>query len=139
MQARASAERRIYPRHRVRVAVLWKGRRPEPMPGEICDVSAQGLFVVSTTAIPDEVGVGDSTQITMSTENGRESLRGVVRWRGYHPAHQAIGCGIQLDEASAAAMARLFPALLEPGPSQGTSVYSPPSPFGPNRKNRAIS
>jgi hypothetical protein len=139
MQARASAERRIYPRHRVRVAVLWNGRRPEPMSGEICDVSAQGLFVVSTTAIPDEVGVGDSTQLTLSTQNGRETLHGVVRWRGYHPAHQAIGCGIQLDETSAQAILRLFPALLEAGPSQGAAISSPPSPFGPNPKNRATS
>jgi hypothetical protein len=139
MQARASAERRIYPRHRVRVAMLWKGRRPEPMSGEICDVSAQGLFVVSTTAIPDEVGVGDSTQITVSTESGRETLSGVVRWRGYHPAHQAIGCGIQLDKASAGVIVRLFPAVLEAGPSQGTAISSPPSPFGPSGKNRATS
>jgi hypothetical protein len=88
------------------------------MPGEICDVSAQGLFIVSTTAIPDEVGVGDSTQITMTTENGEEVLKGVVRWRGFHPAHQAIGCGIRLDQPSAQAILRLFPALLAPRPPQ---------------------
>ena len=108
---RAQSERRIYPRHRVRVAVLWRNRQQELMPGEICDVSAQGIFVVSTTALPDDVGTGDLTQITMQTQLGDETLTGIVRWRGYHPLHQAIGCGIRLDEASMAVVARLFPAL----------------------------
>ena len=111
MPARATAERRIYPRHRVRVAVLWCNRRLEPMPGEICDVSAQGFFIVSTSALPDAVGVGDTTQITLSTETGQEVLAGIVRWRGFHPMHQAIGCGIQLDEAGAQAVVRLFPQV----------------------------
>jgi hypothetical protein len=97
----------------VRVAVLWRNRRQELMPGEICDVSAQGVFLVATTALPDDVGVGDLTQITLQTQSGEESLTGIVRWRGYHPLHQAIGCGIRLDEASIAVVARLFPALRE--------------------------
>ena len=81
------------------------------MPGEICDVSAQGIFVVATSALPDEVGAGDLTQITLKTQQGEETLTGIVRWRGFHPLHQAIGCGIRLDEASMATVARLFPAL----------------------------
>jgi hypothetical protein len=83
------------------------------MPGEICDVSAQGVFVVATSALPDDVGVGDLTQITLRTQVGEETLTGIVRWRGYHPLHQSIGCGIRLDEASIALVARLFPALRE--------------------------
>jgi hypothetical protein len=114
MPARATDERRIYPRHRVRVAVLWQNRQLEAMPGEICDLSAQGLFLVSTSAIPDEVGVGDSTELTIPTDNGQEVLRGVVRWRGFHPTHQAIGCGVLLDAASAQIIVRLFPVLLTP-------------------------
>ncbi len=84
------------------------------MPGEICDVSVQGVFVVATSALPDDVGTGDFTQITLQTKSGEETLTGIVRWRGYHPLHQAIGCGIRLDEASMALVARLFPALREP-------------------------
>jgi hypothetical protein len=110
---RAESERRIYPRHRVRVAVLWRNRQQDLMPGEICDVSAQGIFVVATGALPDDVGAGDLTQITLKTKLGEETLTGIVRWRGFHPLHQAIGCGIRLDEASAATVARLFPALSE--------------------------
>jgi hypothetical protein len=83
------------------------------MRGEICDVSAQGLFVVSTSAIPDEVGVGDSARITLATDKGEEVLAGLVRWRGFHPTHQAIGCGIRLDPASAKKIVSLFPVLLE--------------------------
>lgn len=83
------------------------------MPGEICDVSAQGVFVVATSALPDDVGTGDLTQITLKTQLGEETLTGIVRWRGFHPLHQAIGCGIRLDEASIATVARLFPALRE--------------------------
>jgi len=114
---RAQSERRIYPRHRVRVAVAWRNRQQDPMSGEICDVSAQGIFVVATSALPDDVGVGDATQVTLQTPLGEEILAGVVRWRGYHPLHQAIGCGIRLDEASIAAVERLFPALRAPGKS----------------------
>jgi len=110
---RAQSERRIYPRHRVRVAVLWRNRQQDPMAGEICDVSAQGVFVVATSALPDDVGTGDATQITLRTQLGEETLSGIVRWRGFHPLHQAIGCGIRLDEASIATVARLFPALRE--------------------------
>jgi hypothetical protein len=91
--------------------VLWRNRKQEPMPGEICDVSAQGVFLVATSALPDDVGTGDFTQITLQTPSGEESLTGIVRWRGFHPLHQAIGCGIRLDEASMALVARLFPAL----------------------------
>jgi hypothetical protein len=109
----AQSERRIYPRHRVRVAVLWRNRKQEPMSGEICDVSVQGVFVVATSALPDDVGTGDLTQITLQTQSGEEILTGIVRWRGFHPLHQAIGCGIRLDEASMALVARLFPALRE--------------------------
>jgi hypothetical protein len=88
------------------------------MSGEICDISAQGLFIISTSALPDDVGVGDSTQITFSTDGRQEVLAGMVRWRGFHPMHQAIGCGIQLDEAGAEAIVRLFPLLLAPKPAQ---------------------
>ena len=95
------------------MAVLWRNRQQDLMPGEICDVSAQGIFVVATSALPDEVCAGDLTQITMPTKQGEETLSGIVRWRGYHPLHQAIGCGIRLDEASMATVARLFPALRE--------------------------
>ena len=83
------------------------------MPGEICDVSAQGVFVVATSALPDDVGTGDLTQITFKTQLGEETLAGIVRWRGFHPLHQAIGCGIRLDDASVAKVARLFPGLAE--------------------------
>ena len=111
---RAPSERRIYPRHRVRVAVLWRNRQQDLMPGEICDVSAQGIFVVATGALPDDVGAGDFTQIKLQTRLGEETLAGIVRWRGYHPLHQAIGCGIRLYEASMATVSRLFPALRDP-------------------------
>jgi hypothetical protein len=84
------------------------------MPGEICDLSVQGVFVVATSALPDDVGAGDRMQITLDTPTGEETLSGVVRWRGYHPVHQAIGCGIQLDQASMVVLARLFPVLREP-------------------------
>ena len=81
------------------------------MPGEICDISARGLFLVSTSAIPDDVGVGDHATIAMATSKGREVLTGVVRWHGFHPAHEAIGCGILLDEPSVQILVRLYPIL----------------------------
>ena len=81
------------------------------MPGEICDVSIEGLFLVATSALPDEVGVGDSMQLTLRTQTGEETMAGIVRWRGFHPTHEAIGCGILLDEASVKVLHRLFPIL----------------------------
>lgn len=108
---RGQSERRVYPRHRVRVAVVWRMRQDAPVAAEICDLSAQGMFVVATTALPDDVGTGDTTQIALTTAAGSATLTGIVRWRGYHPLHQAIGCGILLDESSAADLKRLFPHL----------------------------
>lgn len=108
------AERRLFPRHRVRVAVSWSNRAHDTMAGEICDVSLRGVFLVSTTALPDDVGVGDHAKVTVRTAYGQETLVGMVRWRGYHPTHEAIGCGIQLDEASRILLCKLFPALREP-------------------------
>jgi hypothetical protein len=105
------AERRVFPRHRVRVVVLWCSRGNEIMVGEICDVSANGVFLVSRTALPDDVGVGDRTRITVRTEYGEADLVGTVRWRGYHPSYEAIGCGIRLDQASETTISRLFPEL----------------------------
>ena len=87
----------MHPRHRVRVAVLWRSRRSQSEPGEICDIAAQGLLLVATTALPDEVGVGDTARITVRTESGEGILSGTVRWRGFHPAYEAIGCGIRFD------------------------------------------
>jgi hypothetical protein len=129
MPGAATAERRIYPRHRVRVAVVWCKRHAKPMPAEICDVSSQGVFIVSTSALPDDVGIGDTTQITLTTRSGPEMLSGIVRWRGYHPAHQAIGCGVQLDEASTHVIARLFPVLLAPAPAHQPPDASPDPPL----------
>jgi hypothetical protein len=108
---RAQSERRIFPRHRVRVAVVWRMRADSPVAAEICDLSSQGMFVVATSALPDDVGTGDPTQIALTTAAGSATLTGIVRWRGFHPLHQAIGCGILLDEASAATLKRLFPHL----------------------------
>jgi hypothetical protein len=110
-QPGAIPERRIHPRHRVRVAVVWNNRNNQLMPGEICDVSSEGLFLVGTTALPDEVGIGDTMQITVHTETGNEVLVGIVRWRGYHPVHEAIGCGIRLDPSSIITANRIFPVL----------------------------
>jgi hypothetical protein len=107
----ALSERRRFPRHRVRVVVLWCNRKNAVMVGELCDVSASGVFLVSRTALPDEVGVGDCTRITVRTDYGEADLVGMVKWRGYHPAHEAIGCGIHLDEDSQGAICQLFPEL----------------------------
>lgn len=125
MPGRATAERRIYPRHRVHVAVMWNNRDAKPMRGEICDVSAQGVFIVSATALPDDIGVGDASQITIATKSGDEVISGIVRWRGYHPAHQAIGCGIKLDEPSMEVIVRLFPVLRALAPARRPPDASP--------------
>jgi hypothetical protein len=108
---RAHGDRRLHPRRRVSVVVTWCKQDQELMIGELCDVSLQGVFLLSRTALPDGVGVGDRTKITVRTAYAEEDLVGTVRWRGYHPAHQAIGCGIKLDDSSRRAILRLFPEL----------------------------
>lgn len=129
MRRQTTGERRIYPRHRVRVAVIWRNRDNVPMPGEICDVSAHGLFLVSTSALPDDVGVGDATEISIVCEGQPRLLTGIVRWRGFHPSHQAIGCGIQLDDESAELMATVFPAVLAP-PNVSREIALTDAPAG---------
>jgi len=114
---RAEGDRRLFPRHRVSVVVTWCKRDQDLMLGELCDLSAQGVFLLSRTALPDDVGVGDRTQISVRTAYAEEDLVGTVRWRGYHPTHHAIGCGIQLDESSRSAILRLFPELQARQPS----------------------
>jgi hypothetical protein len=111
---RPGPERRRFPRQRVRVAVFWYKCPDQVMAGELCDVSACGVFLVSLSALPEDVGVGDTARITLRTSQGEETLIGTVRWRGYHPAYEAIGCGILLDEASRAVICRLFPTVRPP-------------------------
>ncbi|MGD0838223.1 MAG: PilZ domain-containing protein [Polyangia bacterium] len=118
---REVSERRVYPRYRLRAAVLWRNRHHETMPAEICDISAQGLFIVSTSALPDEVGVGDNTEISLLLQGRAQILTGMVRWRGFHPVHQAIGCGVMLDQASAAVMTKLIADLRATRPGEATS------------------
>jgi hypothetical protein len=108
---RSGSDRRAFPRHRVRVLVQWSKRSADVMAGEICDVSLQGVFLVSRTALPDDVGVGVRTRITVRTDAGEDDLLGTVKWRGYHPSYEAIGCGILIDEASRPALIKLFPVL----------------------------
>jgi hypothetical protein len=53
-------------------------------------------------------------QLEVRTDIGEGTLSGMVRWRGYHQAYGAIGCGIHLDEASRVVAKRLFPILRQP-------------------------
>ena len=106
---------RIHRRSRVLVLVRWHNRREERAAAEICDVSAQGLFLVPEGPLPDEVKAGDLVWVVVPVaDGGEETLTGTVRWRGFHPSHKNLGCGIQLDPASIEIIQRLFPIVQEP-------------------------
>jgi hypothetical protein len=106
-----TAARRSHPRSRVLVLVRWHNRREEGVSAELCDVSAEGVFLVPTGALPDEVDVGDPIWIVVPAAAGEKTLTGTVRWRGFHPLHELIGCGIKLDPSSHEIIRGLFPVI----------------------------
>jgi hypothetical protein len=105
--------KRSYPRSRVLVFVRWHNRREEGVSAELCDVSAEGVFLVPAGALPDQVDVGDPVWIIVPVAEGEKTLTGVVRWRGFHPSHELIGCGIKLDPGSYEIVRGLFPIVGE--------------------------
>ena len=103
--------KRSHPRSRVLVLVRWHNRREEGVSAELCDVSAEGVFLVPTGALPDQVDVGDPVWIVVPAADGEKTLTGIVRWRGFHPSHELIGCGIKLDPSSHEIVRGLFPVI----------------------------
>lgn len=102
------------PRSRVEVVVRWYSRQSEPVPAELCDVSADGAFLVPTGPFPERVSPGDPVWISITTSSSDvETLSGTIRWRGFHPGHDALGMGIKLDRTSSAAIVKIFPVLRE--------------------------
>lgn len=101
------------PRSRVEVVVRWYSRQSDAVPAELCDVSADGAFLVPTGPFPERVSAGDPVWISITTSSSVETLSGTVRWRGFHPGHDAVGMGIKLDPASSAAIVKIFPVLRE--------------------------
>ena len=87
------AQRR-HPRTRVHVSVRWFNRAEEEVEAEILDMSEEGVFVVSADPLPDAVGAGDTVWISVPSSGGSVTLTGSVRWRGFHPGHQVLGCGV---------------------------------------------
>jgi len=112
-----SPPKRQHPRSRVLVVVRWHNRQEESVPAELCDVSAEGVFLVPTGPLPDNVSSGDPVWISVHTTAGDEVLSGTIRWRGFHPSHEATGCGIQLDPRSLGIVERIFPILRKPANS----------------------
>jgi PilZ domain len=106
------AQRR-HPRTNVHVTVRWFNRAEEAVEAEILDVSAEGVFVVSADPLPDAVGPGDTVWVCVPSAAGSVTLTGTVRWRGYHPGHQLLGCGIQLEGRSLELIRKLVPSLHE--------------------------
>lgn len=94
----------------MQVLVHWHNRYEEGVAAEIYDVSAEGLFVVSATPLPDAVDAGDVVWVIVPSAEGDQVLSGTVRWRGFHPTHTLPGVGILLDEHGQHLVQRLFPA-----------------------------
>lgn len=88
----------------------WHNRYEEGASAEIYDVSAEGLFVVSATPLPEAVDAGDVVWVIVPNAAGEEVLTGTVRWRGFHPTHNLPGVGIELDHHGQQLVQRLFPA-----------------------------
>jgi hypothetical protein len=108
-----SPSRRAHRRNAVQVRVRWHNRREESVSARIHDISAEGLFLVPEHALPDSVRAGDPVWVVVTSEGKDETLAGTIRWRGFHPAHHVIGCGIQLDGNSPEIVERLFPIVRE--------------------------
>lgn len=91
----------------------WHNRREESVGAKIHDISAEGLFLVPEHDLPDSVRAGDAVWVVVSSEGKDETLAGTIRWRGFHPSHHVIGCGIQLDGNSLQLVEKLFPVVRE--------------------------
>jgi hypothetical protein len=102
------AQRR-HPRTKVHVTVRWFNRAEEAVEAEILDMSAEGVFVVSADPLPDAVGPGDTIWISVPSAGDDVTLTGTVRWRGFHPGHQVLGCGIHLEGQSLEIIRKLLP------------------------------
>lgn len=102
--------RRRHPRTPVQVLVHWHNRYEEGVAAEIYDVSAEGLFIVSASPLPEAVDSGDVVWVIVPSAAGEEVLTGIVRWRGFHPTHNLPGVGVELDEHGHTLVQRLFPS-----------------------------
>lgn len=101
----------------MQVLVHWHNRYEEGVAAEIYDVSAEGLFVVSASPLPEAVDSGDVVWVIVPTAAGDEVLTGIIRWRGFHPTHNLPGVGISLDENGHTLVQRLFPSTsIRPNP-----------------------
>lgn len=89
----------------------WHNRREERVSAHIHDISAEGLFLVPEHTLPDSVRAGDAVWVVITADGKEETLTGTIRWRGFHPSHQLVGCGIQLDSQSVQIVERLFPVV----------------------------
>ena len=107
---------RRHPRTNVHVTVRWFNRAEEAAEAEILDVSAEGLFIVSVEPLPDAVGPDDVVWISVPSAGGGVTLTGTVRWRGFHPGHHVLGCGIHLEAPSLEILRRLLPSLTSTRP-----------------------
>jgi hypothetical protein len=93
--------------------VRWFNRAEEAAEAEILDVSSEGLFVVSVETLPDAVSPDDIVWISVPSAGGSVTLTGTVRWRGFHPGHHVLGCGIHLEPSSLETLHKLLPALAQ--------------------------
>jgi hypothetical protein len=103
--------RRRHVRTPTQVHVRWHNRSEEGVAAEIYDISAEGLFVVSSHPLPAGLDAGDIVWVIVPTSAGEEVLTGTVRWRGFHPTHELPGCGIELDRTGLLQVQRLFPSV----------------------------
>jgi PilZ domain len=108
--------RRRHPRVPIHVKVRWHNRRDEGVEAEIYDISAEGLFLVSSHPLPESVDGGDLVWVVIPRAQAEVVLTATVRWRGYHPRHEVPGVGVELDEDSAARIQELFPAAVSMAP-----------------------
>ena len=93
--------------------VRWFNRAEEAAEAQILDVSSEGLFVVSVDPLPDAISPDDVVWISVPSAAGSVTLTGTVRWRGFHPGHHVLGCGIHLDASSLETLQKLLPALAQ--------------------------
>ncbi|HKU41415.1 MAG TPA: PilZ domain-containing protein [Polyangiales bacterium] len=103
--------RRRHPRSASYVTVRWHNRAEEGVAAVVYDVSAEGLFLVPEGPLPETVRAGDPVWVVVPTQQREETLTGVVRWTGYHPAHHVIGCGIRVEGPSLELIRRVFPSV----------------------------
>lgn len=110
-----SRQSRKWTRRSVRWVAQWMHPAGGECSGQICDVSAKGLFLRPMEGETSPPPIGAQITISYSSPNRRDGLvtvQGTIRWYGASYSHQCSGFGVELDSKIATPTGDIVPLAL---------------------------